>query len=538
MFYLLSISFYIAIVSSIDVHYVNTIESSNSGFGKSVDMYNNTLVVGTVGRYSNTGNYATIYQKIENTWDVTNYIELAQNGWFGYDVSLNNMYCAVGGYAADKVYIYKKNDENVYTSQLQQTLKQTNSHEYGKSVSLSDNYMIVGAPNNNAYIYQLQDDTYTLVRSITEYTSESSFGISVDITDEYAVVGSNTKAFLFINNDNTWNNGIIIDGYTDQTNFGYKVALTNDYLAVSAYGARKVFIFDKNNNGSWNKDAFVVIDQYTSESEFGYSLSIYNQMLLVGARGANSAYLFENIQNVSYVVIMDDFNDQVGFGSDVVLSDTDMAITSFTQSKVYLFSIAYEPPTSSPTPISTSTPTSSPSQTPTSSPTPISTSTPTSSPSQTPTSSPSQTPTSSPSQTPTSSPSQTPTSSPSQTPTLLTYVFSSTPTSFPTINRPIQHLTKDNEITGYVVIMCISITLLITVILSIFYIVHKYKKYNTVHVEDELSEPDNFTSINTTEHEGWNKTVHPIHSQYDSDEESQIIAPIHEKYKLTALLPV
>ena len=86
--------------------------------------------------------------------------------------------------------------------------------------------------------------------------------------------------------------------------------------------------------------------------------------------------------------------------------------------------------------------------------------------------------------------------------------------------------------------MCISITLLITVILSIFHIVHKYKKYNTVHVEDKLSEPDNFTSIYTTEHEGWNKTVHPIHSQYDSDEESQIIAPIHEKIKQSELLPV
>ena len=75
-------------------------------------------------------------------------------------------------------------------------------HEYGKSVSLSENYMIVGAPssNNYAYIYQLQDDTYTLVRSITEYTSEPQFGISVDITDEYAIVGSNNKAFLFTNN--------------------------------------------------------------------------------------------------------------------------------------------------------------------------------------------------------------------------------------------------------------------------------------------------------------------------------------------------
>lgn len=500
MFYLLSIFFYIVIVDSIDVHYVNTIESSNSGFGKSVDMYNNTLVVGTVGRYSNTGNYATIYQKKETTWDITNNVQMSENGWFGYDVSINTKYCAVGGYAADMVYIYKKNDENVYTSQLQQTLKQTSTHEYGKSVSLSENYMIVGAPNNHAYIYQLQDDTYNLVRSISEYTSESLFGASVDITDEYAVVGSNTKAFLFVNNENSWNNVVEFDGYMDQSNFGHKVALTNDYLVISAYGAKKVFIFDKLDNDSWNKDAFVVIDQYTSESEFGYSLSIYNQMLLVGARGANSAYLFDNIQNVSNVFVIDDFKDQTGFGNDVVLTDTDIAIASSIQSKVYLFTIGYDPPTSSPTPI------------PTLSPTPI----------------------------PTILPTISPTQNPTQNPTILTErtILSSTPTSSPTTSIAINNLTNNKNIPNYMVIMGISLVLITTIILSMFYIIRKYKKYKSVHIEEMQPEPDNFTSVYNMESEGWNKTVHPIHLQYDSDEESQIIAPIHEKYKQTALLPV
>jgi len=504
MFYLLSIFFYIAIVNSIDVHYVNTIESSNSGFGKSVDMYNNTLVIGTVGRYSNTGNYATIYQKKENTWDITNNVEMSENGWFGYDVSINAKYCAVGGYAADKVYMYKKNDENVYTSQLQQTLKQTSTHEYGKSVSLSENYIIVGAPNNHAYIYQLQDDTYNLVRSITEYTSETLFGISVDITDEYAVVGSNTKAFLFVNNENSWSRVVEFDGYTDQTNFGHKVALTNEYFVVSAYGSRKVFIFDKLDNGSWNKDAFVAIDQYTSESDFGYSLSIYNQMLLVGARGANRAYLFDNIQNVSNVFVIDDFDDQTGFGNDVVLSDTDIAIASSTQSKVYLFTIGYDPPTSSPTPIPTQNPTMLPTVYPTQIPTIF------------------------------------PTVYPTQIPTIVTekYVFSSAPTSSPTTSIAIHNLTNNDGMTNYMVIMGISLALVTTIILSMFYIIYKYKKYKSVNVEEILLPPDNFTSVYNMEHEGWNKTVHPIHLQYDSDEESQTIAPIHEKYKQTALLPV
>ena len=494
MFYLLSILFYIVVVQSIDVRYVNTIESSNSGFGKSVDMYNNTLVVGTVGRYSNTGNYATIYQKNNNTWDITNNLELSQNGWFGYAVSVNNQHCAIGGYAADKIYMYKKNDENTYTSQLQQTLKQTSSHEYGKSVSLSENYMIVGAPssNNYAYIYQLQDDKYTMVRSITEYTTESLFGISVDITDEYAVVGSTTKAFLFINNQNNWNNVLVFDDYTDQTNFGCKVALTNDYVVVSAYGSRKVFIFDKNHDGSWNKNANVIIDQYTSESEFGYSFSIYNDMLLVAARGTNTAYLFENIRNISSVFVIDEFNDQTGFGNDVALTDTDIVITSSTQSKVYLFNIGYDSPTSGPT------------------------------------------------QTPTINPTQTPTINPTQTPTVFVqkYVLSSTPTSSPTVNTAIMTVANHDYMNGYIVVMGISIGLMTIFILCMFYIIRKYKKYNSVHIEEKLTGSLNFTSVCNMEHDGWDKTVHPIHVQYDSDEESQIIAPIHEKYKQNTLLPV
>ena len=85
--------------------------------------------------------------------------------------------------------------------------------------------------------------------------------------------------------------------------------------------------------------------------------------------------------------------------------------------------------------------------------------------------------------------------------------------------------------------MGISLVLVTTIILSMFYIIHKYKKYKSVHVE-EMQSSDNFTSIYNMEDEGWNKTVHPIHLQYDSDEESQIIAPMHEKYKQTYLLPV
>ena len=491
--------FSVVCVYSIDVHYVNTIQSSNKGFGASVDMYNDTMVVGTVGRYSNTGNYANIYQKRNEIWDLNDSIELTENGWFGYALSVNNKYCAVGGYAADKVYIYEKNDDQTYKQQVNQVIKNTAMHEYGKSVSLSENYMIVGAPssNNYAYIYQLQDDTYTLVRSITEYTSESQFGISVDITDDYAIVGSNNKAFIFTNNQNNWDIVVEIDGYTNENNFGNKVVMQNDYAVVSAYGSNKVFLFDKYSNGTWNKQAYHVIDQYTSDSEFGYSISIYNDMLLVGARGSNKAYLFGDLQNTSNVFVFDDFVDQTGFGYDVVISDSTIAITSMKEQKVYLFHIGYDPPTLSPT--------------------------------------------SRPSMNPTSRPSTSPTSRPSMNPTQILVEevsTSNTPTSFPTQSGHENTLhTSQSHMNRYVTVMGVSIAAATLFILGMFYIIRQYKKYNSVHIEEYAKEPD-FTSIYDMEDAGWQKTVHPIHLQYDSDEESQIIGPIHQKYRQTLSLPV
>ena len=500
-FPLFCVLFSITSVYSIDVYHMSTIESSVTGFGSSVAMNEHTLVVGSVGRYSNTGNYADVYQIKNETWDFTNSVQLEQNGWFGYSIALNDQYCAIGGYAADKIYVYKENE-------YYQTIKNTNTHEFGKSVAISDQYMIVGAPSgtNYAYIYQQQDDKYILVKSITEYTSESQFGISVDITDEYALVGSNTKAFLFAKDNNGWNTILEIDGYTDQTNFGNKVALTNDYAVVTAYGAAKIFIFGKTHN-VWNKEPLTIIDQYTNENEFGYSISVHNHMLLTSARGAKTAYLFADFaHNISDVVVINEFDDQLGFGYDVVLTDTHMAITSKNLRKVYVFGFDYDVPMSIPS--------SQPSGSPTS------------------------IPTSQPSGSPTSIPSSQPSGSPTSRPTYGISDNVITPTSSPTeqteiVSRANTQITRD-----YLYILGVLIAVFTAIIMAMFYIIQQCKKYNKIHVESQLDGSVTFTSIYDLEKEGWTKTIHPMHVEYDSDEESQVIAPIHQKYRQTIHLPV
>lgn len=86
--------------------------------------------------------------------------------------------------------------------------------------------------------------------------------------------------------------------------------------------------------------------------------------------------------------------------------------------------------------------------------------------------------------------------------------------------------------------MGVSIASLSIIILFIIYIIYRCKKYNKVHIDDSFDNSTIFTNIYDMEKEGWTKTVHPVHLEYDSDEESQIIAPIHEKYKQKPIEPI
>ena len=88
---------------------------------------------------------------------------------------------------------------------------------------------------------------------------------------------------------------------------------------------------------------------------------------------------------------------------------------------------------------------------------------------------------------------------------------------------------------NYMLTVGVIIAILTVTILCSFYIVRLCKKYKTVGVEDNSNlSTFTFASIYNLE-EGWGKTVHPIHPQCDSDEESQTTTPMHEKYKQLSL---
>ena len=139
---------------------------------------------------------------------------------------------------------------------------------------------------------------------------------------------------------------------------------------------------------------------------------------------------------------------------------------------------------------------------------------------------------------PSPKPTFSPTHKPTFAPTYESFEHSEiSPTSSPTTQINIIPQSENELTTQYMTTMGVSIGVTSVVLIGIIYTINRCKKYNKVHADYSLDSSVTFTSIYDMEKEGWIKTVHPVHVEYDSDEESQIIAPIHENFKQKIIEP-
>jgi FG-GAP repeat len=249
------------------------------------------------------------------------------NDYFGYVVSVDGNYAAIGAHQEDDdtgnesgaVYIY-----NIVTGALVVTIRNpnqsgiSNGDTFGFSVGISGNYVIVGTPweenaistnlnSGKAYIYEAT--TGNLVMTLhdpNEYgtVSDDQFGTSVAISGLYAVVGapyeddasgnSSGKAYVFdiatgtlistLNNPNPY-------GTSENDLFGFSVDICGNNVIVGAYqendssGTKsgKAYIFDAT-TGALLKTLNNPNPYGTSQNDyFGYSVAISGNYAIVGA---------------------------------------------------------------------------------------------------------------------------------------------------------------------------------------------------------------------------------------------------------------
>ncbi len=258
---------------------------------------------------------------------------------FGYSVSISGDYAIVGAIRDDdngtnsgSAYMFKR-DGTSWTQQNKLTASDGAAGDrFGYSVSISDDYAIVGARwdddgesnSGSAYIFTPNDvdpNNWDQQAKLTasDAAADDEFGFSVSISGDYAIVGArwddgesdSGSAYIFTPNDvdpNNWDEAAKLtasDGEADDW-FGYSVSISGDYAIVGATGnvpqasnPGSAYIF-KRDGTSWAEAAKLTAADGIDGDWFGFSASISGYYAIVGAAGGSdygddsgSSYIFE-----------------------------------------------------------------------------------------------------------------------------------------------------------------------------------------------------------------------------------------------------
>ena len=263
-------------------------------FGYSVAISENYVIIGApyedeyvngLSPASNKGS-AYIYTKGETVWMdgqkiVGNSVGNGDN--FGWSVGISDDYAVIGtpresqiasgggGILTDagSTYIFRKFSSGSWTEMQRINASDKGAgDEFGTSVSISGDYVIVGAPledhnatgganlnsAGSAYIFEREVGTWTQMNKIvaSDRAASDMFGVSVSISGDYAIIGAynedhdqtggNTlnnsgSAYIFKNTSGNWieENKIVASDRGDSDLFGYSVAISEDYAIAGAY---------------------------------------------------------------------------------------------------------------------------------------------------------------------------------------------------------------------------------------------------------------------------------------------------------------
>ena len=210
-----------------------------------------------------------------------------------------------GGSDAGAAYIFKRDTNTGSWSQqakIQANDKKAND-QFGDSVSIAGDYAIVGAYQEDtggsdagaAYIFKRDTTTDSWPQQAkilaTDKAASDNFGISVSISGDYAIVGALNEdagmsnisnagaAYIFKRSGTTWSQQVKILANDKQVGdkFGVRVSLSGDYAIVGAYyedeggvDAGAAYIFKRDTGAeTWSQQAKILASDKQADDYFG-----------------------------------------------------------------------------------------------------------------------------------------------------------------------------------------------------------------------------------------------------------------------------
>ena len=258
---------------------------------------------------------------------------------FGYSASISGNYAIVGanrnddnGENSGSAYIFELSNGTWTQKQKLLAADRADRDFFGLSVAISGNYAIVGAYGNSdngsqsgsAYIFELSNGTWTQKQKLLASDADASdqFGYSVSISGNYAIVGAyqnddngdgSGSAYIFELSNGTWTQKqkLLASDAAAIDYFGRSVSISGNYAIVGAHlnhdnGMRggSAYIFERDSNGNWGSNGNETQKLLASDADtvdaFGFSVAISGNYAIVGAafnddngENSGSAYIFE-----------------------------------------------------------------------------------------------------------------------------------------------------------------------------------------------------------------------------------------------------
>jgi len=206
---------------------------------------------------------------------------------------------------------------------------------FGQKVAIKGYYAIASDDGVSGYLYRRQTDgLWYQISTFTAGWATTSFGSSLDIGNEYFVIGDTSAASagsagVYAINDPS----VLVQTFAPSgaagDEIGYSIAISDEYVVIgapSADGGRgDVYLYTKGTGATWSEYSANPITPAlrTSNDYFGCSVAIKDNSLIIGAYGDNNktgaVYIFDyNSQTETWeesqkILASDgDYNDQFG----------------------------------------------------------------------------------------------------------------------------------------------------------------------------------------------------------------------------------
>ena len=280
----------------------------------------------------------------------------ASNDDFGMSLSITSEYAIVGAWGDDddgdysgSAYVFKRTDTNWAQETKLTASDGTADDRFGRSVSIYGDYAIVGAymddDNGNgsgsAYVFKRTDTNWTQEAKLiaSDGAAYDEFGRSVSISGDYFVVGASGddfdkgSAYVFKYTGTSWTEEaklIASDRATDDM-FGQSVSIFSDYAIMGAWGdddnegwSGSAYVF-KRTGISWTEEVKLTASDGAYFDQFGSSVSISGDYTIAGSMGdddngssSGSAYVYSGYTPIGILSVIP---ESIDFG-DVVIGET------------------------------------------------------------------------------------------------------------------------------------------------------------------------------------------------------------------------